>query len=93
MLAQLHGQVTRLGLLGLLARTMRGGAEELRIVIAAELMAQHAKGAGAVAEGTSDVLRGSALKKIGPKGLVHALAGLGGLRKEAAAFCYVFRYP
>jgi len=72
---------------------MNRGDEELWIGIAAELMTEHAKGAGAIAEGAGDLLGGVAVKKIGPKGLIHALTGLGGLREKAAAFSYVFRCP
>ena len=87
MLAQLHDQVVRLGLLGLLARPVHRGDEELRVGVAAELMAQHAERAGAVAKGVGDLLGGVALKKIGPKGLIHALAGMGRLGEKPSALC------
>src|ERR1700682_3555860 len=91
LLAQSHGQISAPGFLGLLAWPMHRDDEELWIGIAAELMAKHAKGAGAVAESAGDLLGGAALKKIAPKGFIHALAGLGGFREKAATFCYVFR--
>ena len=65
LLAQGHGQVVGLGLVRLSARTATGRVEEPRIGIAAELMAQHAEGAGGIAEGAGDFVGGDLIDEEG----------------------------
>src|ERR1017187_3273447 len=63
-----------------------GGNEELRVRIAAKRVAEHAKGARAIAEVARHFMRRAALQEEGAQGLVHALARVGGFREEAAVF-------
>ena len=49
----------------------------------AEIVAEDAKAAGAVAELPGDLLGGVALDQIGAQSLVLALAGAGGFQEEA----------
>ena len=77
----------RLGLERLGAWTGTGRVEELRIGIAAELMAQHAKGSGGVAEGAGDLVGGAVFDEEGAKRFVLALAGMGGLGEESSDVC------
>jgi hypothetical protein len=58
--------------------------EKLGIEVPTELMAEATERAGGVAELVSHLVRGPALEKVSPEGLVHALPGLARLREEAA---------
>ncbi len=48
----------------------------------AEVVAEDAKAAGAVAELAGDLMGGAALYEVGAQGLVLALASAGGLQEE-----------
>ena len=84
-LAQLNDQIARGGLLRLLAWAALGGDEEERIGLAAEVVAEHLEGPGAVAEGAGDLPRGALFDEVGPQGLVLAVPGRGGLEEKALA--------
>ena len=89
--AQRHGQIMCFRFLGLLPRSAGRRHKELGLWIAPKLMAEHAEGAGAIAEVTGDFVGRAALDEEGAQGFVHALARVGWRGEEAAARRYVFR--
>src|SRR5215468_7846686 len=89
-LAQRHDLFERGTLLGLGDRARLPGAEELRQLVAAEGVAEHAKGARRVAEAFGGLCRGRTFNIEGAQCLVLALARRAWLAEEAAAFRYVF---
>ncbi|MGH8512022.1 MAG: hypothetical protein ACREU8_11755 [Gammaproteobacteria bacterium] len=78
-LAQLDDALARGGLLRLGARSGPGGGKEIAEPRVAEIVAEDAKAAGAVAELAGDLMGGAALYEVGAQGLVLALAGARGL--------------
>ncbi len=87
-LAQRDDLLVSAALLGLRARARMRGGEEFRKVAVPEGMAQHAEGAGRIAETACDLGRGQLLQVKSAQGLVLALAHRLRHHKEAAAFCY-----
>ncbi|MGH8510473.1 MAG: hypothetical protein ACREU8_03555 [Gammaproteobacteria bacterium] len=59
-----------------------GGGKEIAEARVAEVVAEDAKAAGAVAELTGDLMGGAALYEVRTQGLVLALAGARGLQEE-----------
>jgi len=66
LLAQLLDQLARRGFLGLGLRPARRAEEELRIILAAELMTEDAKRARAIAERLGHLGRGPSVHEVGP---------------------------
>ena len=64
-----------------------GRAEELRLGVATELVAQHAEGPRGIAERAGDLVGGAVFDEEGAQGLVLALAGMGGLGEESSDVC------
>ena len=85
--AQKEHHVEGLRLLRLGARAVRGDAEELRGLVTAELVTEHAERPGSIAKSAGDILRGVAVDEVRAQRLVHALARGGRLREEAPAVC------
>jgi len=73
-------------LLGLRAGSGACGHKEDGFGIAAKVMAQDLKGSRRVIKVVGHLGGGAPLDEIGSQCLVHAVFGVGGLQKEAAAF-------
>ena len=73
-------------LLGLRARSGACGHKEDGFGIAAKVMAQNLKRSSRVVKVVGYLGGGASLDEIGSQSLVHALFGVSGFQKEAAAF-------
>src|SRR5215217_1138560 len=85
LLTQSHDTVEGGRLFGAGLGPWRSAEKELRVRLAAKLVAQNAEGAWGVAEIARHVAGRSALEEVGPEGLVHALLGGKGFGEEASA--------
>jgi hypothetical protein len=86
-LAQRHDLLMGTALLGLLTRPGPRAGEEVRQIAAAKRVAEHAEGAGRVAEPARRLGRSQPFREEGAQGLVLALPRRRGLSEEAPAIC------
>ena len=86
LLAQPYDEIASSRFFGLRARSGVCGHEEAGLGIAAKVMAQDLKRSRRVIKVVSHLGGGAPLDEIGSQCLVHAVFGVGGLQKEAAAF-------
>jgi hypothetical protein len=84
--AQPYDEITSGRLPGLRAGSGACGRKEDGFRIAAKVMAQDLKRSRRVIKVVRDFGGGPFVDEIGPQSLVHAVFGVGGFQKEAAAF-------